>query len=223
MQPTHHRSLAVSLAILAGFACAPVAHAQYQWTAIPLHPDGAYSSEANGADGRLQIGGIAFPGQIGRAALWDRSADSWTDMTPDWAVGGVLRAAEGGVQAGQMTLRRANHYFYYAAVFGGTPESAVNLHPAEGYTASDVKAVAGGMQVGTAADYQTGYAHAAMWTGMPDSFVDLHPDGISQSHALATDGVLQGGWATLPGGAIPKRSSGRVRPRASSIWHRTER
>lgn len=78
----------------------------------------------------------------------------------------------------------------------------MNLHPGGGYWASDARAVVGNMQVGVASHTQTGRPHAALWHGTAASFVDLHPAGAEQSRALATDGVLQGGWATLPGGAI---------------------
>ena len=192
--------MAVSVAILAGFACAPVAQAQYQWTAIPLNPEGAYNSSALAAEGGLQAGTIGFSGQAGRAGLWNGSADDWIDLTPDWASGAFLNGMDGTMQAGQVQTRQGQKLIYRAALWNSTAESAVLLHPAEGYRASEAKAVSGTMQVGNAKYTQTALPHAALWYGTAESFVDLNPAGADKSRALATDGTLQGGWAALPGG-----------------------
>lgn len=193
--------MAVSMAILSGFACAPVAQAQYQWTAIPLHPDGASYSVTNAAVGDLQAGTIdPGIGYAGRAALWSGSSESWTNLTPDWATGAFINGMDGTTQAGQILTLQGQREFYRAALWQSTAESAVILHPAEGYTASDAKAIAGNMQVGIAGHYQTGQTRAVLWNGTAESFVDLNPAGSNQSRALATDGTLQGGWAALPGG-----------------------
>jgi hypothetical protein len=49
------------------------------------------------------------------------------------------------------------------------------------------------MQVGSVTVSQ-GVYHAALWRGTPESVVDLHPPGAEWSTAVATDGVLQGGY-----------------------------
>jgi len=189
-------AIGTGLALVVGSATA----AQYQWQAVPLHPQEESQSKAFAAYGTRQGGLVTTsdPGGPGRAAVWEGSAESWLDLTPSWAVVGRINGMDGSSQVGQVS---PTYGTFHAALWRSTPESAVNLHPGGGYWASDAKAVVGNMQVGRASHTATGRSHAALWQGTAASFVDLHPAGAEQSHALATDGVLQGGWATLPGGA----------------------
>ncbi len=182
---------ASATAALTGAACG-----QYQWTAVPLHPGGASFSHANAVSGSLQGGTVKFSGDNVRPVLWNGSADSWSDLTPSWALGGVLNGMDASAQVGQLAPA-AN--VYHAAMWRGTPESAVDLNP-DGYRASEAFAVSEGMQAGMATHTQSGQLHAALWRGTAESFIDLNPVGSNQSRAFATDGTLQGGWATLPGG-----------------------
>ncbi|HRQ73693.1 MAG TPA: PEP-CTERM sorting domain-containing protein [Phycisphaerales bacterium] len=188
-------AIGTGLALVVGSAAA----AQYQWQAVPLHPPGAYQSEARAASGARQGGVVTLPGLGERAVIWEGSADNWTDLTPTRAVLGLINGMDASSQVGQVS---PTYGTFHAALWRGTAESAVNLHPGVGYHGSDALAVVGDMQVGRAKHSQTGRQHAALWRGTAASFVDLHPAGAEQSHALATDGVLQGGWATLPGGAV---------------------
>lgn len=190
---------AITMGLVLAAGCA--ASGQYQWTAVPLHPPGMSQSKALAAYGSRQGGLVTTsdPGGPGRAAVWEGSAEGWLDLTPSWAVVGLINGMDASSQVGQVSPTSGT---FHAAIWHGTPESAVNLHPGGGYWASEAKAVSGSMQVGIASHTQTGRPHAALWHGTAASFVDLHPAGAEQSRALATDGVLQGGWATLPGGAI---------------------
>lgn len=130
--------------------------------------------------------------------LWSGSHQDWIDLRPAWALAGGINGMSENAQVGQV-IPGANQY--HAGLWYGTPDSAVDLHPLDGYRASEAYAVAGDMQVGIATHTQSGEQHAALWTGTAESFVSLHPpNSIGLSRALATDGVLQGGWATLPGG-----------------------
>ncbi len=187
------RSLALSLSL----AAAPPAFAQYQWTAIPLQPDGATGSSANAAWGDIQGGTITDSLNLGHAALWQGQAEPWIDLTPAWARGSFLNGMDGDSQAGQILFSRQ---IYHAALWRGSAESVVDLHPSDLFSGSTVNAVRGDMQVGTLRNFQTGDNHAGLWYGTAESFVDLHPANSTQSRALATDGILQGGWAALPGG-----------------------
>jgi hypothetical protein len=78
-----------------------------------------------------------------------------------------------------------------AALWRGTPESRVDLHPA-GVSFSYALGVRGDMQVGYVV-YSSSSEHAALWRGTTASYVDLHPPGAARSHVYATDGVRQGG------------------------------
>ena len=180
--------------------CLPLAApalAQYQWTAVPLHPEGASGSSANAAWGDRQGGTIGDSFNLGHAAIWQGAAEPWIDLTPAWARASFLNGIHGDTQAGQVLI--GSHAFH-AALWSGTAESFVDLHPLDGYRDSDARAVYGDMQAGFAIHTQTGKRHAAVWNGTAESFVDLHPANSTQSRALATDGVMQGGWASLPGG-----------------------
>lgn len=120
---------------------------------------------------------------------------------PDTGLGARgVSPRDGRQHSGWADIDGQQHLSSRALARHGTAESAVLLHPAEGYTSTDARAVSSGMQVGLATHYQSGQIHAALWTGTADSFVDLHPAGATQSRGLATDGTLQGGWASLPGG-----------------------
>ena len=182
-----------SCLVVTGLALAAgAASGQYQWRAVPLHPEGMNSSEARAAYGGQQ-GGRINPGvpQPVRPVLWEGSADSWVDLTPSWGLSGHINGMDAHSQVGQAT---PGPNTYHAALWHGTAESAVNLNPV-GYWASEAYAVAGGVQVGYADPDGTILSHAALWRGSAESFVDLHPAGASWSRAYATDGVLQGGEA----------------------------
>jgi hypothetical protein len=192
MQTTPAAKATLLLTLAAGCAAAqPI-----EWTAIRLHPDDAANSQANASWGRLQ-GGTISKANLGQASIWSGGPEGRMDLTPAWARGSRLHGMDGEVQGGQVLIGRQT---YHAAMWRGTPESAVDLHPSDLYRGSVVNAVAGEMQVGTLRHTPTGDNHAGLWYGTPESFVDLHPDSASQSRALATDGTLQGGWASLPGG-----------------------
>jgi hypothetical protein len=89
----------------------------------------------------------------------------------------------------------------YAALWHGTPESVVNLHPSiPGIFSSYALGVRGSQQVGIV-HYPT-HDEAVVWHGTAASAVVLHPPGASISIANATDGTLQGGevyYDTNPG------------------------
>lgn len=193
MQIARFRRLVLCLPL----AAAAPALAQYQWTAVPLHPEGASGSSANAAWGERQGGTIGDGFNLGHAAIWQGAAEPWIDLTPAWARASYLNGMDGDTQAGQVLIGGQT---FHAALWRGSAESVVDLHPLDGYRASDARAVSGNMQAGFAIHTQTGVRHAAVWNGTAESFVDLHPANSSQSRALATDGVMQGGWASLPGG-----------------------
>jgi hypothetical protein len=178
------------------------AAASAQWTAIPLHPQGAYSSFGYaGADG-FQGGYIAFPLPDGHAypAIWSASSSAWSSLLPHPTDNGAVEGMTSGSQVGAVNGR--------AALWHGSAATFVDLSPPN--TAySEATAVFGDMQVGEAG-FGTQDPHAVLWRGSASTFVDLNPPGAVRSFAFATDGVRQGGqayvpdpmWGTLPHAAL---------------------
>ena len=80
----------------------------------------------------------------------------------------------------------------HAALWSGTPESAVDLHPTvlTGFDESLVFGVGGGQQVGSGSGLGTdNHVHALVWNGTATSAVDLLPTGFTDSAAYGTDGA----------------------------------
>jgi hypothetical protein len=84
----------------------------------------------------------------------------------------------------------------YAALWFGTRDSVVHLHPGDPYYVSEIRDVDGDMAVGNASS--RGKDHAAVWlAGDPPVMVDLHNGPQNgNSYAHATDGRWQGGHAS---------------------------
>ncbi|MCL4743456.1 MAG: hypothetical protein KJZ54_14765 [Phycisphaerales bacterium] len=108
-------AITMGLVLAAGSA----AYGQYRWTAVPLHPSGAYQSEARAGYGSRQAGVLNFPGKTERAAVWEGSAESWLDLTPSWAVLGLINGMDGSSQVGQVSPTSGT---FHAALWHGTPE-----------------------------------------------------------------------------------------------------
>ncbi|MCL4741726.1 MAG: hypothetical protein KJZ54_05920 [Phycisphaerales bacterium] len=175
------------------------AWAQYTWKAVPLHVEGATHSECYAGFGPYQGGYVKYSGQPGRAAVWKHAAGTWLDLTPPWAGLGIIHGMDAKGQVGQVTPQPNT---YHAALWRGTPESAVDLHPAGPYYSSIAYAIRADQQVGYARQSSDGMTHAALWRGTPESFVDLHPPGAQWSEAFATDGEHQGGWFVPAAGGL---------------------
>ncbi|MCL4741727.1 MAG: hypothetical protein KJZ54_05925 [Phycisphaerales bacterium] len=178
------------MSVICAVLPASSAWAQYTWKAVRLPSDGAYTSGAFAVFGRQPGGYVIYSSTPSRAALWKSGSEEWTDLTPEWSGLGIIYGMGDSGQAGQVGPA---DYTYHAALWRGTPESAVDLHPAVGYHASTGYGICGEEQVGDATHSATGSRHAALWRGTPESFVDLHPLGAQWSEAHATDGELQGG------------------------------
>ena len=77
-------------------------------------------------------------------------------------------------------------------LWAGTPESAIDLHPAQlHFPWSRAMGVGDGQQVGFVMNPRT--LHALLWTGAPESAVDLNPAGFSTSAAYGVSGGQQVG------------------------------
>lgn len=103
-------------------------------------------------------------------------------------------STDGHQQVGALYVGSTQH----AALWGGTPESGVDLHPGllEGFDQSLAWGIGGGQQVGGGTGPVAGNnnEHALLWKGTPDSAMDLHPAGFTFSRAYGTDGQQQVGF-----------------------------
>jgi hypothetical protein len=87
----------------------------------------------------------------------------------------------------------------HAVLWSGNAESAIDLHPATGYTNSGADAVSGNQEVGNGVSALDGQRHALLWTGSAASFVDLNPTGLQKSTASGTNGFQQVGVGNYSG------------------------
>jgi hypothetical protein len=128
-----------------------------------------------------------------KPVIWNGTAASMINLLPELTDWGRLSSINGQFQGGQFRGK--------AAIWQGTPESRMILHPpgTPPTSGSAIAAMAGTQQVGSYGAGGFGQQHAALWYGTPESFVDLHPSGAFLSSAGATDGSLQGGYVSLTG------------------------
>jgi hypothetical protein len=106
-------------------------------------------------------------------------------MTPPGYLSSALYGTSGANQAGSAGTTGPSSELH-AMVWGTTPASAVDLHPATGYFASE----AGYGQI-------PGAFRALLWNGTAASKVDLHPSGFTNSQASDVYTTKQVGWARL--------------------------
>lgn len=154
--------------------------ARGQWQVSYLSPNLFGSSVAYGVSGGQQVGRAW--GAYGHAALWSGASQSIVNLQPPAYAGGysIAYGVSGGQQVGWVQA------FYWApdpetptraALWGGTAESFVDLHPpAHPSSTSVAHGASGGQQVGWVnhvADEL--YARASLWNGTAESWVDLHP------------------------------------------------
>lgn len=175
-------------------------------TAVDLHPPtGYYSSMATSTDGiehcgysGSNLGGI-------HAMKWSGTSNtSSVDLHPSGFNFSYCTSVDNGDQGGFAEQQSYAVTISHAMLWHGS-SVATDLHPAIGYTFSRVMSIRNGEQVGYGSalaypygDYVTGVhsaSKALKWNGTAASVVELHPAGWDASEALATNGVLQGGWA----------------------------
>jgi hypothetical protein len=122
----------------------------------------------------------------GRAILWNGSANSTIDLTPDGAVTAVAYGVAGEQQAGfaQFGTRLE------AGVWNGSASTWSSLNPVP-LTDSIANATDGQQQAGMAA------GHASVWSGSATSWADLNPLGAAYSTAYGVSGGQQVGYVTF--------------------------
>jgi Bacterial Ig domain len=174
---------------------------------VDLHPSNFRFSQAFDTDGQRQVGWGNGPptGFYQHALLWQGSANGYVDLHPtsgNWT-DSIARAIAGGQQVGNI-----NYYFQttyeriiieHAALWRGTAQSAVDLHPSiRGIDRSYANDTDGSRQVGYGyfdipndpAPYR-----ALLWSGTAASAVVLHPHGFTHSFAEGVSGNEQVGYA----------------------------
>jgi hypothetical protein len=129
----------------------------------------------------------------GRAILWNGSADSAVDLTPDGAVNALAYGVAGNQQVGFAQF--GNHA--QACVWSGSASSWSSLHPAN-LTDSIAYATDGQQQAGQAEG--SGGSRASLWSGSAASWVDLNPLGATESTAYGVSGGQQVGYARFADG-----------------------
>jgi len=143
---------------------------------VDIHPDGLVRySWAKGVSGGQIVGYGEVP--YWHALLW--TSDGVVDLNPSGATTCIAQATDGAQQVGGCG---------HAMLWRGTADSAVDLHPISGYSASTAYGVNGPQQVG--AGWVGSLTHALLWSGTAQSAVDLHPKGFRESVAVA----VAGGW-----------------------------
>jgi hypothetical protein len=166
---------------IAAVVCGRGAQLQAQWHAIVLQPPQAQYSGIGAVYGHEAGGFSRF--MYSQATVWDWSASTWGTLAsgPDPSqVNGIWEDQRVGAWSGSATI------------WSGT--GSTSLHPS-GVGYSEALAVRDGMQVGDT--LRPSAEHAAVWRNTAQSYVDLHPSGAVRSEARATDGISQGGWATV--------------------------
>ncbi|MBK7405352.1 MAG: hypothetical protein IPJ41_12145 [Phycisphaerales bacterium] len=178
-----------------GFTRSGLAQPAYTWRAIDLHPPEAHHSEAVGVSRAGIAGNPSWNGNpsISGASLWFGRKQPWSLLRePDRQYIPLVYGADEDAQCGYDIVDGAAH----AALWFGSRESLLDLHP-PGYFTSAIRDALGGMAVGQVS--VAGKEHAAVWIDLNKYLmIDLHPgDPKSSSTAFATDGRWQGGSAGL--------------------------
>lgn len=172
--------------LLTGGLLAPTTQAQ--WTAVLLHPAGAYQSEGRKVGDGQQVGYQNFGDGVFHATLWAGSAASAVDLTPAGATYSDTRGVGNGQQVGVAQFGGLAR----AMLWSGSAASAIDLTPA-GATSATAFAIDGNTQAGTT---MFAGSQAGLWTGSAASWVSLHPGPpYFGSEVLAAQGGHQVGSA----------------------------
>ena len=201
-------------------------------TPVDLHPAGATYSKANATDGTKQVGyveGYNFPYINRKAALWSGTPESVVLlMPPDQNYFSEATSIAGDQQVGYVDYSFHGNgsgytYIIHSALWHGTPESYVDLHPNfpeanwPGDQRSKTFDTDGTSQVGYTNFYVPdpagGYRNetrAILWYGTPESAVILHPADWDASYAYGVKNGTQVGYGLQTAGMTPSMAL---------VWH----
>ncbi|MFI4881662.1 MAG: GC-type dockerin domain-anchored protein [Phycisphaerales bacterium JB064] len=157
-------------------------------SAVELHPAGAGYSSIACTDG-ARHGGLVDAS----AVLWTGDTGAYTVLHSGRGMGSFVLAIHGEYQAGAAGDGRG-----HAALWQGTPESMVDLHPG-GADHSLVRSIytdgAGPGEQGGELNPTFSSSKAALWHGTAASYVDLHDDAWSDSRVWSVYDGWQVGMA----------------------------
>ena len=173
-------------------------------TGIDLHPFEIGDSAALDTSGQQQVGYANGPptGFAPHAWLWNGDATGSVDLHPAGFWGdSIARATAGGQQVGNINFSNEKNppvIIVHAALWSGSAESVVDLHPAiAGCDRSYGEDTDGVHQVGFCycSTAENPYHRALLWQGSAASAVNLHPAEFTQSFAEGVAGDEQVGYA----------------------------
>jgi hypothetical protein len=199
---------------------------------VDLNPPEWLYSRAWATDGTRQVGYVERPGAGRYAALWNGTAGSFILLLP---VGGYTTFSEALAIAGDQQVGFADYsygggeggytYIIHAALWRGTPESYVDLHPTlpgandPGDQRSKAFGTDGTTQVGytefsvpLGGGQYTSETRAVLWHGTAQSVVILHPTGWETSYAYGVKNGTQVGYGIQINGDTPAMAL---------VWHGT--
>ncbi len=160
-----------------------------QWTVTNLHPSDSTGESKALATSSGQHAGYVTIGGRGRAALWNGTANTWTDLTPPGAQSAYISASDNHQQVG---YAYGGGNFGFAVLWNDTRDSWVGLGPF-GSQGSYVHDVHSGIQV---VEVRIGgLSHAGMWTGSQSSWIDLNSSSFEDSVAYGVSANQQVGIA----------------------------
>lgn len=173
---------------IGGISRAALWHGDAQsWTDLgPQLPfDGA---QAISTGGGVQVGFVQF-GNETHGCLWRGSPESYVDLLPIGSQFSFVEATDGLVQVGAIEVDGAAH----AVRWTGTADSYFDMNPlpmrgswAYGIHDDQIVGVVGGS-----------VNNASLWTNQGRHWVNLNPPGFLASWAWCTNGIQQGGWASI--------------------------
>jgi len=190
---------------------------------IDLHPANWTYSRAYDTDGTQQVGYVElnlFPQIMRRAALWSGSANSLVVLSNRFsealAIGGDQQV--GYVNESFTCSECGTLTSEYAALWRGTSQSLVNLHPPLlGCKISQAVDTDGTQQVGDCffqMPQTTSNYRAMLWSGTAQSVVSLHPANYFNSFARAVKNGVQVGFGNT--GTYPN-----LNPANALVWRGT--
>lgn len=150
---------------------------------VDLNPKGFLWSDADGTNGRWQVGAGQMPGDRGGALLWSGSARGVVLLNPRGFKFSQAISVRAGQEVGYVETSRD---LDYAALWRGSAQSFINLNP-KGFVSSDAVATDGAHQVGFGT-LPNGTKHALIWRGSATSAVDINPRECAWSKAMGIGG-----------------------------------
>ncbi len=173
---------------------------------IDLTPAGANYAEVWATDGIHQVGGVAYPGQLGHSGFWTGTPGSFVPLDPPTGEGVGIRGMGGGQLVG--TMDPIGSASMHAALWPSLTPNVIDMHPFPGFGSSILLATNGVAQVGGSNVPGYSLMHAGVWFGTSQSFMDLHaflPPGYSSSGA---DSITESNGVFIIGGAAANAATG---------------